>query len=53
MAVPIIRESKVVGALDVQEDKIGGLDEGDAKLLRSLAGHVAVALTNARLFEQT
>ncbi len=52
MAVPIIREGQVVGVLDVQDDEIGGLDEGDANLLRSLAGHVAVALTNARLFEE-
>ncbi len=52
MAVPIIREEKVVGVLDVQGEQIGGLDEGDANLLRSLAGHVAVALTNARLFRE-
>ena len=50
MAVPIIRDGQVVGVLDVQSDNIGGLDEGDASLLRSLAGQVAVALTNARLF---
>ena len=36
MAVPIILEGGVVGVLDVQEDKIVGLDEGDANLLRSL-----------------
>jgi CheY-like chemotaxis protein/signal transduction histidine kinase len=53
MAVPIVLEGDVVGVLDVQSDKIGGLDEGDANLLRSLANHVAVALTNARLFEET
>lgn len=53
IAVPIIREGKVVGVLDVQAKEIGDLDEGDATLLRSLAGHVAIALTNARLFEQT
>ena len=53
MAVPIIWEGQVVGVLDVQENEIGGLDEGDASLLRSLAGHVAVALTNARLFTRT
>ncbi|MCI0420957.1 MAG: GAF domain-containing protein, partial [Acidobacteria bacterium] len=53
MAVPIIVEGQVVGVLDVQEDKMGGLNEGDANLLRSLANQVAVALTNARLFEQT
>ena len=52
MAIPIIIEEEVVGVLDVQEDEVGGLDEGDANLLRSLAGHVAVALANARLFEE-
>ncbi len=53
MAVPIIQEKQVVGVLDVQSDQVAGLDEGDANLLRSLANHVAVALTNARLFVQT
>ncbi|MDM8529188.1 GAF domain-containing protein [Anaerolineales bacterium HSG24] len=50
LAVPIIREGQVVGVLDVQNEAVGGLDEGDATLLRSLVGHVAVALSNARLF---
>ena len=52
MAVPITLEGQVVGVLDVQEDKIAGLDEGDASLLRTLANQVAVAIRNARLFEQ-
>lgn len=52
MAVPIILEGQVVGVLDVQQDKIGGLDEGDANLLRSLVNHVATAIRNARLFNQ-
>ena len=52
MAVPIILEGQVVGVLDVQEDKEAGLDEGDAGLLRSVANQVAVAIRNARLFEQ-
>jgi signal transduction histidine kinase len=53
MAVPIISEGEVVGVLDVQEDEIGGLDESDANLLRSLSNQVAVAMRNARLFEET
>ncbi len=53
MAVPIVTEEKVVGVLDVQSDQVAGLDERDANLLHSLANQVAVALTNARLFEQT
>lgn len=44
MAVPIILEGQVVGVLDVQQDVIGGLDEGDESLLRSLANQVAVAI---------
>jgi GAF domain-containing protein/HAMP domain-containing protein len=54
MAVPIIlsAEGQVVGVLDVQEDEIAGLDEGDAALLRSLANQVAVAIHNARFFAE-
>lgn len=53
MAVPIISEGKVLGVLDVQQNRVAGLDEGDASLLRSLAGQVAIAVRNARLFSQT
>jgi GAF domain-containing protein/HAMP domain-containing protein len=52
IAVPIIIEGQRVGVLNVLEDEIAGLDEGDANLLRSLANHVAVAIRNARLFAQ-
>lgn len=52
MAVPIMLEGQVVGVLDVQENRVAGLDEGDAGLLRSLANQVAVAIRNARLFEE-
>jgi len=53
MVVPIIAEERVVGVLDVQDDNVGGLDRGDAKLMRTLANQIAIALTNANLFEQT
>ncbi|MCB0190318.1 MAG: GAF domain-containing protein [Anaerolineae bacterium] len=52
MAVPIVLEDQVVGVLDVQQDAIGGLDEGDESLVRSLANQVAVAIRNARLFSE-
>ncbi|MDM8529633.1 DUF3365 domain-containing protein [Anaerolineales bacterium HSG25] len=51
--VPIVGKEEVVGVLAVHENRVAGLDEGDADLLRSLASHVSIALTNARLFEQT
>jgi tubulin-specific chaperone A len=53
IAVPIMQKDEIMGVLDVQANKVGGLDEGDANLLRSLANNVAVALSNARLFAQT
>ena len=52
MAVAIILEGQAVGVLDVQSEKIAGFDEGDVGLLRSLANSVAVAIRNARLFEE-
>ena len=51
MAVPVIFKGNVLGVLDVQENETAAFDKGDASLMRSLANHVAVALTNARLFE--
>ncbi|MFQ5576459.1 MAG: GAF domain-containing protein [Anaerolineae bacterium] len=52
MAVPIRLKGEMLGVLDVQQDQIAGLDEGDAGLLRSLASRIAVAIENARLFKQ-
>jgi GAF domain-containing protein len=52
MAVPIILEGQVVGVLDVQEDRIAGLSDSDAYLLRTLANQVAVGIKNARQFAQ-
>ena len=53
MAMPILIEEQVVGVLDVHQNQVGGFGEDDAKLMRSLANYVAVALTNANLFGQT
>jgi putative methionine-R-sulfoxide reductase with GAF domain len=53
IAVPIVLGEQVMGVLDVQQNVIGGLTEEDAFLLQSVANQVAVALRNARLFEQT
>ena len=53
IVVPIIAEEQVVGVLDVQDDNVAGLDREDAKLMRTLANQIAIALTNANLFEQT
>ncbi len=52
MAIPVVLEGQIVGVLDVQQDKIAGFDESDVSLLRSLANQVAVAIRNARLFNE-
>ena len=53
IAVPLVQKGKVIGVLDVQEDKVGGLDQDDANLLRSVANQMAMALQNVRLFTET
>jgi GAF domain-containing protein/HAMP domain-containing protein len=53
IAVPIAAGERVLGVLDVQQDVAGGLGQADADLLSSIAGQVAVALQNTRLFAET
>jgi len=53
MAVPVMLGSEVVGVLDVQSEKVGGLTDTDKTTLQALADQVAVAVRNARQFAQT
>lgn len=52
MAVPINLDGQVEGVLDVQQNRVAGLDEGDANLLRALANQAAIAIRNARQFKR-
>ncbi|MBN1976079.1 MAG: GAF domain-containing protein [Anaerolineae bacterium] len=52
VAVPITLGERVLGVLDVQHNVVGGLDEADVGLLQSVAGQVAIALQNARVFAE-
>lgn len=52
VAAPIVVEGEVVGVLDVQEDEAAAFDDAAFDLLRSLANQLAIALRNARQFEQ-
>jgi len=51
LSVPIKMGDRVIGVLDIQSDKIGGLTEEDLNLVVGLSGQIAVAIENARLFE--
>jgi GAF domain-containing protein len=52
MAVPLIVGDTVLGVLDVQADVVNRFTEEDILIETTLAGQVAVALENARLFEK-
>jgi putative methionine-R-sulfoxide reductase with GAF domain len=52
LAVPIVRGSQVIGVLDIQHQEVGGLKQEDTHLMQSIANQLAVALLNARSFEQ-
>jgi PAS domain S-box-containing protein len=52
LAVPLMVGEWVLGVLDVQADKVGYFTDDDIRIQNTLAAQVAVALENARLFEQ-
>ena len=53
MALPLKIRDQIVGVLDVQSEKPGAFDDNNANTLSILADQIAIAIENARLFEQT
>lgn len=51
VAVPFCYGSRVIGVVVISKLGLGQFDEDDVRLLEVLAGHAAVALENARLYE--
>jgi diguanylate cyclase (GGDEF)-like protein len=51
LAVPLCHGSRVIGVIAISKLGINQFDEDDLRLLEVLAGHAAVALENARLYE--
>ncbi|HUJ54776.1 MAG TPA: diguanylate cyclase [Gaiellaceae bacterium] len=51
LAVPLRYGSRVVGVIVVSKLGLNQFDEDDVRLLEILAGHAAVAVENARLYE--
>jgi signal transduction histidine kinase len=52
MAVPMIAGEKVIGVFDAQSDQAGFFTEDDALIFSTLASQVAIALQNARLYQE-
>jgi GAF domain-containing protein len=53
MALPLKLGDQVIGALDVQSVQEAAFSEEDVSVLQTLADQIAVAIQNARLFQET
>jgi len=53
LGVPLIARDRLIGALSIQSFRPHAFGEADRRLLESLAAQVAIALENARLFEES
>ena len=52
LAIPIKWQKEILGVLDVQSNEANALTEEDQMVLLGLAGQIANAIVNTRLFEQ-
>jgi len=52
LALPLIMGNQVIGAISVQSTLTAAFDEDDITVLQSIADSLAIALENARLFQQ-
>ncbi len=52
LAVPVMLYDELVGVLDIQSPIINGFNENDVRVLKTVADQIAVAIGNARLYDQ-
>jgi sigma-B regulation protein RsbU (phosphoserine phosphatase) len=53
IVVPLLHKSRPIGALNILSRRLDQFSGRDVAILRQFAAHVAIALVNARLFEQS
>ncbi len=52
IALPLEARGEILGALDVQSREAGAFGDEDEEVLQTLADQVAIAISNAQLFQQ-
>jgi len=52
LALPLTTGNQVIGAISIQSIQTNAFDEDDITILQSIADSLAIALENARLFQQ-
>lgn len=52
LAVPVIREQRVSGVINLESDRLGGFGEASEAAVVRLADHAAIAMENARLYQE-
>jgi GAF domain-containing protein len=53
MAVPLVSDKRIIGALDVQSTQSNAFAEEDIEVISTLADQVSIAIETARLFESS
>jgi GAF domain-containing protein/HAMP domain-containing protein len=53
MALPLIVRQQIIGALDVQSEKVSAFDQNDVSIISVLADQLAIAIERTRLVEET
>jgi sigma-B regulation protein RsbU (phosphoserine phosphatase) len=52
LCVPLIYKDKAIGVLDIEHTRVGFFNEDHQRTITTLAGQIAIAIENARLYEQ-
>ncbi len=52
LSVPLIYKARVIGVLDLEHTRVNYYNEDHQRTLTTLAGQIAIAITNARLYER-
>ena len=52
LSVPILKEGKVLGTLNIESDKKNAFDEDDIITLEAIVSQISVAVTNQRLYSE-